>query len=353
MSERAAPRSPEQPHPLVELVKARLREFLREKGMIFWVFVFPLLMAIGLGIAFRSKPAEVPNVALVSRERSGLTEQLLASKRVAAALVDEATARRSLARAKVDVVVKLEGTEPTYLYDPANEKGVGARHVVDDVLQRAAGRTDPLPARDVTAAEPGSRYIDFLLPGLLGLNLMGSSMWGVGYNLVVARKRRLLRRYAVTPMRRSHFLLSYFFSRSLFLVLELTLLVAFGAIVFGTFVRGSYATLAAVAFLGAASFAGVSLLIGARVENTESANGWMNLAQLPMWVLSGAFFSYERFPEWLHAPIRALPLTALVDALRATYNDGASLPSLWPELLVLCVWGGAGFAIALRTFRWQ
>lgn len=340
-------------HPLVELVKARLREFLREKGMVFWVFVFPLLMAIGLGIAFRSKPAEVPSVAVVSKAPSPLAEQLLASPRVKAERLDEATARRSLARAKVDVVVTLDREQPTYSFDLANEKGVSARHIVDDVLQRAAGRKDPLAVKEVTSAEPGSRYIDFLLPGLLGLNLMGSSMWGVGYNLVVARKRRLLRRYAVTPMRRSHFLLSYFFSRSLFLVLELTLLVAFGALVFGTFVRGSYATLALVAVLGAASFAGISLLIGARVENTESANGWMNLVQLPMWVLSGAFFSYERFPEWLHGPIRALPLTALVDALRATYNDGASLPSLWPQIAVLCAWGLVGFAIALRAFRWQ
>ncbi len=340
-------------HPLLELIMARIREFLREKGMIFWVFVFPLLMAIGLGIAFRSKPVEVPRVAVVTAADTALTQALLASDRIDAERLDEATARRSLARAKVDVVVLLRGNEPTYVFDPANEKGVGARFLVDDVLQRAAGRTDPLATREVTSSEPGSRYIDFLLPGLLALNLMGSSMWGVGYNLVVARKRRLLRRYAVTPMRRSHFLLSYFFSRSLFLVLELALLVAFGALVFGTFVRGSYLALVVVSFLGAASFAGISLLIGARVDNTESANGWMNLVQLPMWVLSGAFFSYERFPEWLHGPIRALPLTALCDALRAIYNDGAGLSSVGIEIAVLCLWGGVGFLVALKTFRWQ
>ncbi len=348
-----APTTESDAHPLIELVKARLREFLREKGMVFWVFVFPLLMAIGLGIAFRSKPVEVPRVALVTDADTKLARDLLASDRVKAEKLDEAVARRSLARAKVDVVVLLRHDEPTYVFDPVNEKGVGARHVVDDVLQRAAGRKDPLATSEITSSEPGSRYIDFLLPGLLALNLMGSSMWGVGYNLVVARKRRLLRRYAVTPMRRSHFLLSYFFSRSLFLVLELALLVTFGALVFGTFVRGSYAALVVVAFLGAASFAGISLLIGARVENTESANGWMNLVQLPMWVLSGAFFSYERFPEWLHGPIRALPLTALCDALRAIYNDGASLVNVLPQTIVLCVWGGVGFLVALKTFRWQ
>lgn len=340
-------------HPLVELVKARLREFLREKGMIFWVFVFPLLMAVGLGIAFRSRPPDAPRVALVGVPQDELGAALLASDRIAAQAVDEAAARRSLARGKVDVVVLWEDGSPTYLYDASNEKGVSARLVADDVLQRAAGRKDALPPHERTISEPGTRYIDFLLPGLIGLNLMGSSMWGVGYNLVVARKRRLLRRYAVTPMRRSHFLLSYFFSRSVFLVLELSLLVVFGALVFGTVVRGDYVSLVLVSVLGAASFAGLSLLIGARVENTESANGWMNLVQLPMWVLSGAFFSYERFPEWLHGPIRALPLTALVDALRAVFNDGASLFDLTTEIAVLLVWGGVGFLIALRTFRWQ
>ncbi|HSC86045.1 MAG TPA: ABC transporter permease, partial [Polyangiaceae bacterium] len=183
--------------------------------------------------------------------------------------------------------------------------------------------------------------------------LMGSSMWGVGYNLVVARKRKLLRRYAVTPMRRSHFLLSYFISRSLFLVLELGALLLFGSLVFGCKMQGSLASFLLLGFWGAAAFAGISLLIGARVENTESANGWMNLLQLPMWVLSGTFFSYERFPEFLHLPIQMLPLTALCDALRAIYNDGAGLPTLGFPLLVLSVWGGAGYLLALRSFKWQ
>jgi ABC-2 type transport system permease protein len=340
-------------HPLVELIKARLREFLREKGMVFWVFIFPLLMAVGLGIAFRSRPPDPPRVALVDVPAGPLSQALQTSPRAGAQSLTEADARRQLARGKVDVVVLWRNDAPTYVYDPTNEKGVSARHIADDLLQRAAGRSDHLVPREETISEPGTRYIDFLLPGLIGLNLMGSSMWGVGYNLVVARKRRLLRRYAVTPMRRSHFLLSYFFSRSVFLVLELSLLLIFGALVFGTIVRGNYLSLALLSFIGAASFAGVSLLIGARVENTESANGWMNLVQLPMWVLSGAFFSYERFPEWLHGPIRALPLTALVDALRAIFNDGASLLSLSAELAVLLAWGAVGFLVALRTFRWQ
>jgi len=340
-------------NPQLELIKMRLREFVREPGILFWVFAFPLLMAFGLGVAFRSKPPERPRVAVISPGPNPLSQALLTSSRVIAEAKDEATARRDLARAKTDVIVTLGASGPTYIFDATQDKGPVARMLVDDILQRAAGRRDTLAPREVSSSEPGSRYIDFLLPGLIGMNLMGTSMWGVGYNLVVARKRRLLRRFAVTPMHRPQFLLSYFIARSLFLLIEISLLLLFGKFVFGTLIRGSVLSLFILSFIGAASFAGISLLIGARVENTESANGWMNLVQLPMWVLSGAFFSYERFPTWLHLPIRALPLTALNDSLRAVYNDGASLAATWPQLLVMCVWGGVGYVIALRTFRWQ
>ena len=342
-------------HPLVELTKTRLREFLREPAALFWVFGFPLLMAIGLGVAFRNRPPDVPRIAIVTgaSEAPEGARALMASKRLRVEAFAAEDARHALAAGKIDLVVEWKSESPVFRFDPTYERGPVARLVATDVLQAAAGRRDPLTIAEVSSIEPGSRYIDFLLPGLIGLNLMGSSMWGVGYNFVLARKRRLLRRYAVTPMRRSHFLLSYFFSRILFLGLELAVLLGFGALVFGTVVRGSYATIGLTAFVGAAAFAAVSLVIGARVENTDVANGWINFVQLPMWVLSGAFFSYERFPEWLHAPIRLLPLTAVVDALRAVSNAGASLLDVAPQILVLSAWCAVGFVVALKTFRWQ
>ena len=342
------------PNPLRELILARLREFWREKGILFWVFGFPVLMTIGLGIAFRSRPPELPRVAVIAGPHAASLEKaLVSSPRIVARPSSPETAHRDLKRGKVDVVVDLAGAAPVYHYDALKEQGQMARLLTDEVVQRAAGRRDPLPASDAKISELGSRYIDFLLPGLIGLNLMGSSMWGVGYNFVVQRKRRLLRRLAVTPMRRHHLFLAYFSARSLLLVLELLVLVVFGRLAFGTVIQGSYLSFFALSVAGAACFAGISLLIGARVENTEAANGWMNLVQLPMWVLSGAFFSYERFPEWLHAPIRWLPLTALVDALRAICNDGVRLTELGQELLVLAVWGAVSSVIALKTFRWQ
>lgn len=340
-------------NPLLELTKARLREFFREKGVLFWVFGFPLLMAIGLGLAFRAKPADLPRVAVVGTEMEGVAQALLSSKSLVAVRGDAHAARRSLAQSQVDVIVQLDASRVTYLFDPQQEKAQTARSIADGVVQRAAGRVDPVTSRDLRITDLGSRYIDFLMPGLIAMNLMGTSMWGVGYSLVLARKRKLLRRFAVTPMQRWHFLLSYFLARSVFLVLEVGILLLFGHFVFQTPLAGGVPSMVFLSLLGAASFAGISLLLGARIDNTEVASGWMNLVQLPMWLLSGAFFSYERFPEWLHWPIRILPLTALCDALRAVANQGASLLSLGGEILILAVWGLAGFAIALRTFRWQ
>lgn len=352
--ERRGPRTPEDNlNPLLELTKARLREFFREKGLIFWVFGFPILMAIGLGLAFRNRPPERPFVAIIADGDHPLASALVESSEIHGERRSEVEALGGLARARYALVVDMRAPEPVYRYDPMLPDARLARALTDAELERAAGRRDVLTPRDQPQSIPGTRYIDFLLPGLIGMNVMGSSVWSVGYNLVVARKRKLLRRFAVTAMRHSHFLLSYFVARMLFLVLELIVLVAFGALAFGTVVQGSYSALAIVATLGAAAFAGLGLMVGARVDSTEVAQGWMNFIQLPMWVLSGAFFSNERFPDWLQPAIQALPLTALVDALRVIYNQSGSLLDVTAELGILLAWSLLGFTIAFRTFRWQ
>jgi hypothetical protein len=347
-------------HPLWELTKTRLREFAREKGTIFWVFGFPVLMAVALGLAFRSAPADLPRVAVVTPPDAtaegvpGRSSQaLLASKRLHAEAMSRERGERELGRAKVDLLVFWEGERPIYRFDPMQQRSSLARALAADEQERALGRMDRLQIQDAPVQEQGTRYIDFVLPGLIGMNLMGSSMWGIGYSLVVARKRRLLRRYAVTPMRRSHFLLSYLLSRSFFLLLELVALVIFGWLAFDVVVRGSYALLALVAFTGAGAFAGMGLLIGARVDNTEVASGWMNFMQLPMWIFSGTFFSYERSPEWLQLPARLLPLTALNDALRGVFNEGSSLWDIRQPCLVLAVWCVVTFVTSARLFRWH
>ena len=266
-------------------------------------------------------------------------------------------AARALRIGGVDLVaaarVGSDAREVVYRYDPTREEGRIAKLWFDDALQRALGRSDPLATLDEAVSERGARYVDFLFPGIVGMNLMASSMWGIGYSIVLSRKRGLLKRLAATPMRRWHFLLAHFLSRLVFLVLEVAALLGFGSLVFGVTTHGSVLGLVLIAFLGAASFAGIGLLIAARVESIEAANGWLNFVMLPMWLLSGSFFSYERFPEQLHPFIQSLPLTAVNDGLRAVMNDGTALWRTWPQLAVLVAWTAVCSVLAHRSFRWQ
>lgn len=352
---------------LLELTRARILEFVREPEAVFWVFVFPVLMAVALGIAFRSQNGGRTAVALLEAgpptARAELEARLRASPLLDVRILDEEAAALALRKTRVEVVVALDGDAAApvdgappplaYRFDGARTEGRAARLLVDDVVQRAYGRADAVPARDEDAPRRGARYIDFLIPGLIGLNLMGSGLWGIGFSVVIARTNKLLKRLAATPMRRGDYLLSIAFSRLLFLGLEVAAIAGAGRLLFGVEVAGSLAALGLVSLLGALSFGGIGLLVAARPRTVEAVSGWMNLVQLPMWLLSGTFFSYERFPEFALPFIRALPLTALNDALRGVMNDGLGLGALWAPVLVLLAWGLAGFGVAVRIFRWQ
>jgi ABC-2 type transport system permease protein len=354
------------PGALLELTRARILEFVREPEAVFWVFVFPVLMAVALGIAFRAQGSPRTPVALL---RSGppalqaeLEQRLRASPRLDVRVLDEPAAALALRKTRVEVIVAVDslaapaaGAPPAlaYRYDGARAEGRAARLVVDDVVQRAYGRADALPSRDEDAPRRGARYIDFLIPGLIGLNLMGSGLWGIGFSVVSARTNKLLKRLAATPMRRGEYLVSIALSRLLFLGLEVLAIAGAGRLLFHVEVQGPVLALMLVSLLGALAFGGIGLLVAARPRTIEAVSGWMNLVQLPMWLLSGTFFSYERFPSFALPIIRALPLTALNDALRAIVNDGASLGQVAAPVLVLLAWGLTGFAIAVRIFRWQ
>ena len=345
------------PSPLVELTRARVVEFLRQPEAVFWVFGFPVLMAVVLGLAFRAQPvAELPVAVSAGAGAEELARTLDASPRLTATAMPPAEAAQALRVGRVDVVVSAAaGAGPgiLYRYDPARAEGRTARLEADLVLQRAAGRADPLAGREQLVSEPGARYIDFLIPGLIGLNLMGSGMWGIGFMVVQMRTSKLLRRFAVTPMRRSEFLLSLMLSRLVFLVLEVALLVAFGWIAFDVAVRGSLLDLVVVSLLGSLAFTGIALLTAARAKTIESASGIMNLVMVPMWLMSGSFFSTTRFPDALQPVIRALPLTALNDALRLVMNEGRPLGATWLELLNLAAWSVLSLVVAMKIFRWQ
>jgi ABC-2 type transport system permease protein len=341
------------PQPLVELTLARIREFLREPEAVFWVFAFPVLLALALGIAFRSERAQEVVVGVVDAgSGSSLADALerTAGMRVRRLAAGEADA--ALRNGQIAVVV-VGANPPAYRFDPTRPESRIARLIVDEALQRAAGRADAFQARDQEVVAPGSRYIDWLLPGLIGMNIMGTGLWSIGFSVVQARTRKLLKRLMATPMPRGFYLLSHLLARLIFLSLEVAVVLFFGWLVFGVRSAGSLWLVALLALVGAFSFAGLGLLIASRARTIEGVSGLMNLAMVPMWLLSGVFFASSNFPDAAQPFIRVLPLTALNDALRAVMLEGRGLMHLAPELGVLTGWGVGTFVLALKLFRWR
>jgi ABC-type multidrug transport system permease subunit len=341
---------------IVELSLARFRLFVREPSAVFWTFGFPVVLAVALGIAFRSRPPEPILVAVEAGNGAERTLSELTAARggtpVKARIEDTATARTELRVGKV-VLVVAAGPPRTYVFDEQQPEGRAARLVVDDILQRAEGRVDPTAAAEEHVTEVGARYIDFLVPGLIGMTLMSGSMWGIGYAIVELRTKKLVKRMLATPMRKSDFLLSFVVMRAAFALLETPVLVAFGCLVFGMRVPASAAALIALTLLGALAFAGLGLLVACRAQNTQTVGGLMNLVMMPMFIGSGVFFSTAHFPDSLQPVIHALPLTMLNDGLRAAINEGAGMRGCALALVGLTVWTALSFGAALRFFRWR
>jgi ABC-type multidrug transport system permease subunit len=339
--------------PLLELTRARVLELVREPEAVFWVFVFPILLAAILGLAFRSRPPEAIPVAVVAGPNAeARAAALAAGGDLDASVFSEADARQALARARVVLVVSADDP-PSYSYDPTQPESRAARLAVDAALQRAAGRQDAFTPTRAEMTQPGARYVDFLVPGLLGMNLMGTGMWGIGFALVVARNGNLLKRLVAAPARRSHVLGAQLTSRLIFLIPEAGALLLFARFALGVPLRGSILLLVAISLLGALAFSGLGLLTAARPRTIEGVSGIMNFVMVPMWIFSGIFFSTERFPAAMQPFVQALPLTALNDALRGVMLEGTGLVALLPELALLAAWGTISFALAVRFFRWQ
>lgn len=341
---------------LLELFKVRLREFLREPEALFWTFGFPLLLAAGLGIAFRSRPPEVVNVAVLASAPAAeaVVAELDGHASVNAQLLGDSAAAQALRTARVALIVVPDangGVE--YRYDPDRTEARAARWMVDDAIQRDAGREDALQVREALVSERGARYIDFFIPGLLGLNLMGSGIWSIAFSIVTARNKKLLKRLVATPMSRVEYLLSFLLSRLVFLVLEVGALVGFGMLAFDVPMRGSWLALAGITLLASLTFGALGLLVAARSTTVEGVSGLANLVMLPMWIFSGVFFAASNFPAAFQPFIQLLPLTACVDALRATMLEGAPLSTVGGELAIVAAWGALSFVVALKVFRWR
>jgi ABC-type multidrug transport system permease subunit len=342
---------------IFQLTLARLREFMREPETVFWVFGFPILMTVLLGIAFREKPADRITVDVQEGALSANAESVLRKFEVfKVSVCPEETCRMRLRTNKTDLVV-VSGADSSqafdYLFDPTRSESVLARKQVDDRLQRAQGRQDAFATNDREFKEPGGRYIDFLIPGLLGMGVMMGGLMGIGYVTVDMRIRKLLKRFLATPMKKTHFLAGIMLSRLVFLIPEATILIVFARIAFGVKIYGSIVATAFLILLGSWAFSGIGLLIASRAKTLEAVSGLMNMSMLPMWILSGIFFSSSRYPDATQPFIKLLPLTALLDALRAVMIDGASVLTQTVPIAILALWGAVTFVIALRIFRWQ
>ena len=337
--------------PIVQLTLTRIREFLREPEAVFWALLFPILLTTGLGIAFRNRAADVVSVAATD---PAMANVLGGQPGLAATVYAPEAGRVALRTGKV-ALLATRGSDGSAIFefDDTNPDARAARALANEAVQRAAGRTDPVAVQDRVLREAGSRYIDFLVPGLVGLGIMSNALWGLGFSIVDARRRHLTKRLLATPMPRRDYLLSYLLWRMLILWVEVGVPVGFGVVAFGVPVRGRLVDLVVLCVLASLSCSALGLLLASRARTIEGISGLVNLVQVPMWILSGVFFSARRFPAALQPFITVLPLTAMVDALRAHMLQGASLAQVGPQIAVLGTWLIVCFALALKLFRWR
>jgi ABC transporter DrrB family efflux protein len=268
--------------------------------------------------------------------------------------VARAEADAALRRGRIAVLVRPDSSRaPVLTFDPTRAETRLAQLSTVDALERAAGRRDLVGVTLDTRMRAGSRYIDFLIPGLIGLNLLGTGMWGIGFPIANARQQKLLKRMLSTPMRRSDYLLSHMLARLAWLAMEVVAVLGFGMIAFGVQVRGSWLAFGLVTLLGAFSFSALGLLVASRARTIEAVSGLMNVTMLPMWLLSGSFFSSDRFPSAMQWLVQALPLTATNNALRAIMNEGAGFTAVLAPIAIIVAWGLASFFASLALFRWE
>ena len=342
---------PKQYSPLWQLTLARVRESLREPMALFWVYAFPLVLAIVLGMAFREGPKPKVRIDFVEGQKTEQLREQFATDDFTVSVQDESEASRRLQRGVTDLVVERDADgKLTYRTEDSRTESRLAEYMFLSVVNGP-------PTSDMVKGEPisttGNRYIDFLIPGLIAMNLMGGGFWGVGFVIVDQRIRGLLKRFHAAPMRRRDFLLSLMLGRIIFVGSEVIILWLVGWAIFGISMAGSWLLFVGLIFLGGAAFSGVGMLMACRAQRAESVSGLISLAMLIQFTFSGIFFSADRFPEAIQPIVQVLPLTALADAMRAVSLDGAGPLTILPDVIILAVWGVVSFTLALLWFRWR
>jgi len=338
---------------IAAVARSTFREFWRAPEAVFWTYGFPLLMMIGLGLAFQPRDYEPVPIAVVEGEvGEPLVELLSRDEQLDVKVLTATEADRALVRGRVGLLVRGTIAAPLLRADPLSPDARLARLYIERALQvRQAGEDVAI----AVAAEdrPGSRYIDFLVGGLIGLNVMGACMWGIGFNLVMMRTQNLLRRLFVTPIRRSDFLIGYVIGRGVLVIPEAVVIAMLGNLLWGVPFRGSWLAFVVVVMVGGFTFTGLGCLCASRVRTYEGIAGLMNLCQLPMWVLGGALFSNEDFTGVMRWVTEVLPLTHLCRALRNVMLEPGGFVDVAGPLLGLGAFAAVCFGLALALFRWN
>jgi ABC-2 type transport system permease protein len=366
------------------LVLAHALAIIREPGVIFWGIVFPILMSLGLGIAFTKKADILRKVAVISNTGFTVSDssaifRFLDMKceehnpekqddyRWKLEIKDEKLGKSVylfyylswdeaivlLKRGTVNLILNSNNGKTEYHFDPVNSDAeltyLKISGMIGSGVVLPAGRNDEI--KPMTVA--GTRYIDFLIPGLITLGVMMSTMWGISYGIIEKRSRKLLRRMVATPMKKSHYLIALLTVRITLNFIEALVLLLFALIVFKMQIQGSISALILLFLTGNIAFAGLAILLSSHTSNTEVGNGLINAVVMPMMVLSGIFFSYHNFPDWSIPVIEKLPLTMLTDGVRSIFNEGAGWPQVALPILILTIIGVVLFGAGLKIFKWH
>ena len=341
---------------LWQQTKSRWREFKREPSAMFWVVTMPLLWITVLGFAFSNPRPERYGVGMLPEMKQDSAMQVLQKDpNIKPYFLDEKEIETLFRRGEIVLEIsRTPANEIEYTLDSANPESMRAKDYVDRVIQVSAGRKDVVPTIRAQREVLGGRYVDFLIPGILALSIMTSSLFGVGMTIVSNRRENLLKRYLATPMNPSTYIVSHIFGRFMVLFFEFLTIVVYSGFIFDFKVHGSFIDFVLFSVLGAASFTAITLLCASRTRSMPFIAGLLNLVSIPMMLLSGVFFSKTNFPDAMRAFVDYLPLTALVDGLRKIALEDQSLFSmtLLPETLILVVYMVGATFLAKTIFKW-
>jgi ABC transporter DrrB family efflux protein len=336
---------------LWEMTKGRWREFCREPSAFFFVIAMPLLWMLILGHAFNPSKEEHYRVGLLEHggtELEAHVKKILTSH----SNVEVLSLPEDLKRGNIPLFVEVQNGALLYHQNINNKDGDLTRRWINDLIQTSMGRKDPIPSEILSVNVGEERYVDFLIPGLLALSIFTTSLFGTGMTIVSNRRENLLKRYAATPMNTMDYILSHIFGRFFIFAVEFSTIALGGFLFFRFNVAGSWLDYLLIGMLGVTAFTALSMLFSSRTKNTAVYNGIVNLLTLSMMFPAGIWFPRSGLPHWMHTLSSFLPLTALVEALRAVALEGQKLTNLTGYIGILLAYAVVSSLLAKKFFRW-